>query len=150
MFESGQMSGFQILANGGRIRLCSLVMGIEAALNLFISLLLIKSLGVVGVAIGTVIPQVLRSGIFYPLFLSKFTGVGLDRYFKKVLLIAIYKFCGLHSGRLSLLALGLLVAPCELAGMYFFCLTDAQKLQLHQKLASTKLAGKAVMSFFSS
>lgn len=150
VFDLAQSVGFQILVNGGKIRVYTVIVFAEACMNITLSLVLIKHFGIVGVAIGTVIPQILRSAVVCPILLFRTTGVRVVRYLKQAILpavsaalpsmtvICIYKFCALHSGRTSLCLLALSLCITELVGMYYFCLGPNQRARLKQSLSKKR------------
>lgn len=61
----------------GRLRFAAFILGIEGLSNLGLSLWLAPHYGISGVAIGTVIPAVLISGLFLPMYVARRVGVSL-------------------------------------------------------------------------
>lgn len=62
---------------------------IEAALNLALSLALVHSLGIVGVALGTLIPNVIVGMAYLPHRLRRATGAPLLHYYRQVILLPL-------------------------------------------------------------
>lgn len=58
----------------------------EGVTNLALSLILIQYFGIVGVAIGTIIPQVLIYFFGYPFIIKRELGLHLERYYLNILL----------------------------------------------------------------
>jgi O-antigen/teichoic acid export membrane protein len=112
-----QSTGYQILMNSGRHKPLAISLAGEAAANLVLSILLCKHMGIVGVAIGTFIPCTVRCCLFYPIYMSRLTGLDLRSYLRRAiwpavvmsvptcLLILSYALFHLHSGRTSMLTL---------------------------------------------
>jgi O-antigen/teichoic acid export membrane protein len=71
VLAASQRVGAQLLIAMGRIKLRALLIIGEALLNLALSVGLIPYFGLVGVAVGTLIPAVLFQGIVQPLVLSR-------------------------------------------------------------------------------
>jgi O-antigen/teichoic acid export membrane protein len=59
---------------------------VEAIANLGLSVILIKPLGIVGVALGTAIPHILVSLVVFPLYARNITGIALRDYWKRAFL----------------------------------------------------------------
>jgi O-antigen/teichoic acid export membrane protein len=60
-------TGLMMLQGTGRVRVPAMITGAEAALNLALSLVLVATMGLAGVALGTLIATVVVNlGIFYP------------------------------------------------------------------------------------
>jgi O-antigen/teichoic acid export membrane protein len=62
------------------------ILGIEAALNLGLSLILAKPLGILGVAVGTAAPMAFTSLVFLPLLMTRTLKIPLTTYFQRVFL----------------------------------------------------------------
>jgi len=144
--DLSQSAGYQILVNGGKNKELAILFCLEAVTNLTLSLVLVKPFGIVGVAIGTVIPQLLRVVIFAGILMPKVTAVGLPDYFRKsalpaciaalpsMVIVAIYNWQVLHSTRTSLAVLGLLMTVASIFGMYRCCVTNEQRQLIWRKL----------------
>lgn len=143
-WDLAQSSAYQILLNSGRHRVLSLVTLTEAVANLVLSLILIHHFGVVGVAIGTLIPQLARSIIFYPICMSKVTGLKLETYVKQSIFPAfaasippilgsvVFKifFASACHDRLSITIFLISDAILGAIGVFSFGLSQAEKTKL--------------------
>lgn len=76
---SGPSSSF--LVGRGKLRGLTILTVTEAAFNLGLSVLLIKPLGIFGVALGTAIPLAIFRGIVFPLLLKEDLGLAPRQYF---------------------------------------------------------------------
>jgi O-antigen/teichoic acid export membrane protein len=65
-----------------RQRLLALVTGFEGVCNLVISVILVRRIGVLGVALGTLIPTVLTSFLFWPGYLCRLLGMSTVHYLR--------------------------------------------------------------------
>lgn len=145
VFDLSQSAGQLILMNAGHHKTLAVLTIVEAVLNLALSIFLVRILGVVGVAIGTTIPLLLRSLVFYPIYMPRVTDLKLTQYLREgvlpavltalpaVLLAVFYRFGDWHrtegwhhgAGSLALLALSEAVVTVVMA--VFFCLSAAQR-----------------------
>ena len=66
-----QSGAYQVLAGTLRLRFLTTLNVIEAAANLSLSLVLLHFLGLVGVALGTVLPQVVAYGVVMPAYMIR-------------------------------------------------------------------------------
>ncbi len=55
---------------------------IEGICNVILSLLLVKKLGLIGIALGTTIPMLIMKLIFQPIYISKILSIDLKKYYK--------------------------------------------------------------------
>ena len=55
---------------------------IEGVVNVILSLILVKYLGLVGVALGTTIPMLIMKLIFQPMYVTKVLNINLGKYYK--------------------------------------------------------------------
>ncbi len=88
-FEMAQNPGINVLYALDRIRLLAGVLMIEAILNLALSLLLVRPLGIVGVALGTAIPCVVLKLSVLPYLVTRAASVPVWRYYLRILLPAL-------------------------------------------------------------
>jgi len=86
MIAVAQRIGYQVLLGTRRVRLLALLLVAEGVSNLLISLLLVGSHGLIGVAAGTLIPAVLFQGVVQPVFVCKLLRISLRSYCREVLL----------------------------------------------------------------
>jgi O-antigen/teichoic acid export membrane protein len=82
----GQRVGYQILLATRNVKLLAMMSGAEALSNLLLSVILLSTHGLIGVALGTLIPTALFQGVLQPLFVCRTIGISLDRYCREVLL----------------------------------------------------------------
>jgi O-antigen/teichoic acid export membrane protein len=78
--------GSQVLAGALRIRLLACIFIIEGIANLLLSLLLIRYFGLIGVAVGTLLPSLCIKGIIQPIILCRSLDIPLSTYLKQVCL----------------------------------------------------------------
>ena len=117
VFDLAQSISFQVTFNVGKHRAIAFVMGVEAFINVTLSIWLAPKYGIAGVAFATFVPCFIRSILFYPIVMSRLTKLHLVDYLGRSIapgilltlptcaLIAIYRFMHLHSGRSSMIAL---------------------------------------------
>jgi len=141
-----QSAAYQVLMNSGRHKPLAISMSIEGIANLILSIVLAQKIGLVGVAVGTFIPCMIRSVVFYPLYMRRITGLGLSTYVREAIypalltaapssaLIITYKLAGWHSGRISLLLLILACALILLVSLGLFGLSAEERSRLPQWL----------------
>ncbi|MDI6735726.1 MAG: oligosaccharide flippase family protein [bacterium] len=84
-FYMNQTIAHQILIATNRIKFILWYYIGVAILNLLLSIILVKKMGLIGVALGTTIPFILLEAFFMN-YIFKVLGVGLKEYFKKVIL----------------------------------------------------------------
>lgn len=65
------------------------IMASEGTVNLVLSLILVQSMGIVGVAYGTAIPQMIIYLVVFPLVLYRILGEKLSRFYKTALFSAM-------------------------------------------------------------
>ena len=81
MFRS---ASFRFLQMAGKHKILTLIVGVEAIVNILLSISLVGKYGVVGVAVGTLVPNVIISLlIVFPMF-CKFSSTSILGYLKKV------------------------------------------------------------------
>jgi hypothetical protein len=68
-----------------RMRVMIVTSCCEAAANLVLSLALIRPFGLLGVALGTMIPQVIAYGVVYPVYLVPKYRIGWGTYSRQVI-----------------------------------------------------------------
>lgn len=112
---------------------------IEAAINLALSLALVHSLGIVGVALGTLIPNIVVGLTYLPQRLSKATGVSVRQYYVKVVLLPLVTCLPFAVATYLVERLApatnlfgfffqvALVLPLVPAAAWFLCLSDHEK-----------------------
>ena len=70
-----------VLYGLGRQRIIAVIRGVEGVANLVLSVLLVQPLGVIGVALGTVIPHLVVALVVLPLAIRRVLGIGLREYY---------------------------------------------------------------------
>ncbi len=86
MVAVGQRIGYQVLLGTRRVKLLALLFAAEGVSNLVISLALVRGYGLIGVAIGTLIPAILFQGLLQPVFVCQSLQISLRAYCQEVLL----------------------------------------------------------------
>jgi O-antigen/teichoic acid export membrane protein len=86
IYSLSQFSTEEILLGTGRHKLFSFVTVAEATTNLGLSIVLIKPLGILGVALGTSIPVVLFRILLSPIFVKRITKSSFLLYLRESLL----------------------------------------------------------------
>jgi O-antigen/teichoic acid export membrane protein len=84
-----QAASTKVLLGMGRHRLLALIFLLEAGLNLGLSVLLLRYLGIVGVALGTAIPLACTSLLFLPRHLCRILDVPLGAYLRQAFLVPL-------------------------------------------------------------
>lgn len=143
-----QYTSALILAGMAKHRALAYFALAEGVVNLILSIILVQKIGLVGVAWGTVIPDVICTTVVVPLYTLNILGLSvrryiIDAYMRPVLCGAPVIVLGYALSRLietpSWLVFGAEVAAfCSLFGCFafFFCLDSAQRAKLAEKLIS--------------
>ena len=112
--DIAQSGGQGVLMSTGHQRALAVIASLEAVANLALSIALIAPFGVVGVAIGTTIPMLVRGGLVFPVYASRKLGLPLATYARAAVLpalaltapavglILVYRVLPLERGVLSL------------------------------------------------
>jgi Na+-driven multidrug efflux pump len=118
----------------------------EAAVNLCLSILLVRRMGVIGVAWGTAIPHIISTGIVLPYFTLRTVDMNVGYYFRKTYLMPIV--CAIPVALLSYTLVHFsepatwyaliadLLIQCLAFGLlgYFVCLNRGERGVLRQTL----------------
>ena len=86
MIAVPQRIGYQVLLGTRRVKLLALLFAAEGVCNLVISLALVRSYGLIGVALGTLIPALLFQGFVQPLSVCQSLQISLRTYCRQVLM----------------------------------------------------------------
>ena len=86
MITVAQRVGYQVLLGTRRVKLLALLFAAEGVSNLLTTLVLVPGYGLVGVALGTLIPAILFQGFIQPVFVCKSLQITTRIYFRDVLL----------------------------------------------------------------
>jgi O-antigen/teichoic acid export membrane protein len=103
MIAVAQRVGYQVLLGTRRVKLLALLFAAEGVSNLVISLALVRSYGLIGVAWGTLIPAIVFQGLVQPVIVCQSLKITSRTYCREVLLRPI-----LASLAVGFLLLGLL------------------------------------------
>lgn len=80
-FACTQMPCFHFLYGISKNRFFAFAQVVEAAINLGLTLLLVKPLGILGVAIGTTVPMILIQSVVLPIYACRHLEVRVSTYF---------------------------------------------------------------------
>jgi O-antigen/teichoic acid export membrane protein len=81
-----QRIGYQVMLGVRRVRLLATLFVLEAVCNLLLSLLLVRSYGLLGIAIGTLVPAFIVQGFLQPWIVCRFLHISLNTYCRNVLM----------------------------------------------------------------
>lgn len=84
LFRLSQSCGLQVLFGMRRVRFLALLFSIEAAANLALSIVLVQFFGLIGVAVGTLLPMTISQGIVLPTYLLHTLRVGVRAYVLRI------------------------------------------------------------------
>lgn len=138
----------KILQMGGRHRLISIATAVESLLNLGISIALVRKYGAVGVALGTLIPNVLFGLFVYLPAMAAYTEVRVWKFIKQVYLAILYpvvptaailyaasRFIALESWNIMVLAaVGIGTGLLYLVLGWMLYIRKEEKVQLREQL----------------
>jgi O-antigen/teichoic acid export membrane protein len=85
MISVAQRIGYQVLLGTRRVKLLALLFAAEGVSNLAISLALVRGYGLVGVALGTLIPAILFQSVLQPVFVCQSLQISSRTYCREVL-----------------------------------------------------------------
>jgi O-antigen/teichoic acid export membrane protein len=116
VFSATQRVTYQVFLGTRRLNVLAVAFLIEAVANLIISIALIGQFGLIGVALGTLIPAILVEGVVLPMLVCRSFAIQLSTYFMRTygpalilvmvllpLLIGVDQFRGAMSwGRLAI------------------------------------------------
>lgn len=86
MVSVAQRIGYQVLLGIREVGLLASLFAAEGVMNLVMSIVLILSYGLLGIAVGTLVPAVLFQGVLQPYFVCRSLRISLNRYCREVLL----------------------------------------------------------------
>jgi O-antigen/teichoic acid export membrane protein len=78
-----QFASGSVLYGLNRHRYLSFLLTFEALSKIALSILLIRGYGIVGIALGTAIPEIVVYLFFLPRYISSITGLSLTKYFRE-------------------------------------------------------------------
>ena len=120
---------------------------IEGGINLILSLILVRYLGLVGVALGTAIPLLIVKIFVQPIYTSGIVGVSLHSYFIKTIIqpiglglfiFALFYFTGILGNcesYLNLVIKGIVIGCAFIAVTFFTAISEADRLRLRLWIA---------------
>ncbi len=121
---AGQRVGYQVLLGTRRVKLLALLFGGEAAANVILSIALVQPLGLIGVAVGTLLPALVFQGLLQPAVIGRLLQITWTDYWRAVWLRPIVAGLALTPALLAVRALGGdceswlgLMMQCGLAGV---------------------------------
>jgi O-antigen/teichoic acid export membrane protein len=86
MVSVAQRIGYQVLLGIREVALLAVLFAAEGIVNLVMSIFLVRSYGLIGVAVGTLVPAVIFQGVLQPYFVCRSLGITLNTYCREVLL----------------------------------------------------------------
>jgi O-antigen/teichoic acid export membrane protein/predicted O-methyltransferase YrrM len=116
MVAVAQRIGYQVLLGTRKVKLLALLFAAEGLSNLVISVALVRSYGLTGVAMGTLIPAVICQGLLQPIFVCHSLEITFRRYCVEVLLKPLLALLALAP---LLLALDVLTHAHDWIGLLF-------------------------------
>ncbi len=84
-----QSSSTRMLVGLGRLRLLTLVIALDGAANLVLSIVLLRHWGIIGVALGTAIPLACTSLFFLPQYLCRLLDIPLHGFLRQAYLLPL-------------------------------------------------------------
>ena len=76
-----QSSSDQVLYGVSKHKVLALINIVEAVFNLILSIVFVRSMGIIGVAVGTAIPMFIARVVALPIYTSRVLGVSLKQYY---------------------------------------------------------------------
>lgn len=138
-FQGPQQISYSILLGLSRQKYYSYMSVVVSIANLFLSILLVQKWGIVGVALGAVIPQVLFYGLYVPWLTLRTIGVSAGYYFRKthlrgivptLVLFLFLKYVATYhfpDGYIELLAFAGIGAMLYLIAAFYLMLDKSEK-----------------------
>lgn len=84
LFTAATGIGSKVLLGRRKLRNLTWLFAVEGSMNLAISVVLIQSLGLLGVALGTALPAVVCRGIVHPILVCSNLQLGLKQYSREI------------------------------------------------------------------
>lgn len=135
-----------ILAGMAKHRILAYIILTEGVANLALSILLVRHMGLIGVAWGTVIPDVICTAVIIPVYTLRLLNVPIRQYWKRAFLAPLaasiptaalaYTFSVIVSdpGWLGFGAEALALCGLYAVTSYFACLDGEQRQFIHRKV----------------
>ena len=86
IFSLSHITSREILFGLAKLRICAYAYGAEAVANITLSLILVRHIGIEGVALGTAIPHIIVVLLVFPVFISEAIGIKVKYYLKEAFL----------------------------------------------------------------
>ena len=144
-----QMVSSAVLKGLAKQKKYSYVSMMVSMLNLLLSILFVQKWGIVGVAIGAALPQVIFNGLYVPWMTLKIIDLSVWTYFKKTYLLSVVPtfvlFASLYFVRINhdpqgyseLLFYAFTCTVFYLIAVYYFMLDLGEKKYIQDKVIST-------------
>ena len=100
-----QRIGYQVLLGRRQVGVLAALFAAEGATNLILSIILIRRYGVVGVAVGTLVPALLFQGVLQPFIVCRSLQISLAGYWREVLLRPLLVFLSILPALFAFLSL---------------------------------------------
>jgi len=117
-----QRVSYQVLLGTRRMKMIAGCFAAEALANVLLSVVLLRSFGLLGVALGVVIPALVIEGFVFPFLISRLYSIRFSEYLMKVygrpVLIAIVLYA-------ALICITLAVSPASWAALLLDCIIAA-------------------------
>ena len=138
-FQGPQEISVSLLQGLARQKYYSYMSMVVAIVNLILSIMLVQKWGIVGVALGAVIPQVLFYGLFVPWLTLKTLNMSPWYYFRQthlisliptaILFLLLYCLVGLHDpeGYIELLAYAVFCTLIYLVVVFYMMFNQAER-----------------------
>jgi O-antigen/teichoic acid export membrane protein len=138
-----------ILAGMAKHRILAYIVFAEGVTNLVLSIILVRQIGVIGVAWGTVLPNLVCTAVIIPLYTTRLLGVPLGTYWKKAFagpLLASIPAAALAFAFSVLVPqadwFGFAAEALALCGVfavaaYFLCLEAGQRMSIQRRIHRT-------------
>jgi O-antigen/teichoic acid export membrane protein len=144
LFSLSQLIAHGILKGISKHKALAYILCIEAIINLFLSLYLAKKYGIIGVALGTVIPMVIVNLFILPYYTCSVLNIGFIRYFITKQMPPILSFslflCFFYwlnitiDSYIALVSYSALVAVTYYLYAFFVHLETSHKIQIYQNV----------------
>jgi O-antigen/teichoic acid export membrane protein len=141
IFSFWQTPSITVLYGTSKHQVLAIVAVIEGLANLLISLLLVKTYGLIGVAAGTSIPLIINKGIFQPIYICRVLSISYLKYTRELIKYITRSLVALIIPSLisiqfisadyrSLVCFSIVSAFCYLSGIWLLILTDEEKNEI--------------------
>lgn len=84
IIDLAQRMGYGVLQSRNKHYIYALLNGVEGIINLGLTLVLVKKIGMIGVALGTSVPLFILKGIIQPFYVCKHINLNFKKYLKSI------------------------------------------------------------------